>query len=86
MRSLESESPFLILSFAICSCASLTSRLGIITFDRDDSGSKNVIYDGVNDAFELLLKLLHEEGGIIVTILNLSELLLPESCQLRALQ
>ena len=58
----------------------------MIVISADDNGRVSIFHDAVYNASELLLQFLHEEGGIIVTILNLPELLLPDACQLWALQ
>ena len=58
----------------------------MIVIGTDDNGSVGIFHNTVDNASELLLQFFYEKGGIIVTILNLPELLLPDACQLWALQ
>ena len=53
---------------------------------RDDDCRLTVAHHTADNAFELAFQLLHELGGIIVTILYLTELLFPDTCQFRAFQ
>ena len=53
---------------------------------RDDDCRLTVAHHTADNAFELVFQLLHEQGGIVVTILYLTELLFPDACQLWAFQ